>query len=323
MANYLVTGGAGFIGSNIVRELLRRGESVRVLDNFSTGKRENLAGVEDRIDLIEGDIRDFDVVRRATADMDYVLHHAALPSVPRSVDKPLESLQAGIMGTAQVLLASRDAKVRRVVYAASSSAYGDQEGKYKIETMLPKPLSPYACGKLAGEHLCSVFHVCYGLQTISLRYFNVFGPAQDPNSQYGAAIPLFVTAVLEGHQPVFYGDGYQTRDFTYVDNNVEAVLLATTSDKGGGEVLNIACGASYSLHDLLAAINAAVGTNIQPRYEPPRVGDVRHSMADISLARDVLGYRVVTTFEEGIRRTVAWFKEKMREQRASTPKAER
>ncbi|MFP4581453.1 MAG: NAD-dependent epimerase/dehydratase family protein, partial [Candidatus Sumerlaeia bacterium] len=292
MANYLVTGGSGFIGSNIVRELLDRGDSVRVLDNFSTGRRANLAGVESKIDLIEGDICDAHTVKRAAADMDYVLHQAALPSVPRSVKDPVESLQVGVIGTANVLLAALDAKVKRVVYAASSSAYGDQEGDFKIETMLPNPLSPYASAKLTGEQLCAVFTNCYGLETVSLRYFNVFGPHQDPTSEYSAVIPLFITAVLEDRQPIFFGDGLQTRDFTYVTNNVHANIVAATSDKGSGQVFNIACGGSYSLRDLLAAINKALGTSVEARMEPARVGDVRHSMADIEKAKNILGYAV-------------------------------
>lgn len=311
MASYLVTGGGGFIGSNIVRELLDRGEAVRVLDNFSTGKRENIADILDKIDLLEGDIRDADTCRRAVEGMDYVLHQAAVPSVPRSVANPIESLEVGILGTAHVLMAARDAKVRRVVYAASSSAYGDQEARHKVESLLPCPLSPYAEAKLAGEHLCSVFHTCYGLETVSLRYFNVFGPAQDPTSQYGAVIPLFVTAVLEGRQPIFHGDGHQTRDFTYVANNVDAVLKAATCNHPlAGTVLNIACGGSYSLHDLLKAINEAAGTNITPQYGPARVGDVRHSLADITASEQQIGYKVIVPFAEGIRKTVEWYKQR-------------
>lgn len=310
MANFLVTGGAGFIGSNIVKTLLGRGERVRVLDDFSTGRRDNLQDVRDKIDLIEGSICDPDAVRTAVADMDYVLHQAALPSVPRSVASPLENLQVGVMGTAQVLLAARDARIKRVVYAASSSAYGDQDAEHKTELLLPRPLSPYASAKLTGEQLCSVFTNCYGLETVSLRYFNVFGPFQDPDSEYSAVIPRFITAVLENRQPVFYGDGLQTRDFTFVDNNVDANIRAALSNKGSGMVFNIACGNAYSLHDVLRAINAALGTRIEARIEPPRIGDVRHSMADISLAKHVLGYQVLVSFEEGVRRTVQWYKAK-------------
>ncbi|NQU42939.1 SDR family oxidoreductase [bacterium] len=309
MANYLITGGGGFIGSNIARELLKRGEAVRILDNFSTGRPTNLDDIRDRVELIEGDICDPDTMNRAAADMDYVLHQAALPSVPRSVKDPVESLNVGVIGTAQVLLAARDAGVKRVVYAASSSAYGDQEGDFKVETMLPAPLSPYASAKLTGEQLCSVFTTCYGLETVSLRYFNVFGPYQDPTSEYSAVIPLFIMACLGGRQPVFYGDGLQTRDFTFVANNVEANLLAATSDKGSGQVFNIACGQAYSLRDLLDAINKALGTSIQAKLAPARIGDVKHSLADISRARNVLGYEPIMSFEEGIRRTAEWYQE--------------
>ncbi len=307
MANYLVTGGGGFIGSNIVRALLEQGDSVRVLDNFSTGRRSNLAGIEDKIDLIEGSICDPDKMVAAARDMDYILHQAAIPSVPRSVNNPIESLETGILGTAQVLLAAREAKVRRVVYAASSSAYGDQEGESKHEGMLPKPLSPYASAKLTGEQLCSVFSNCYDLDTVALRYFNVFGPYQDPDSEYSAVIPLFIKSALEGRAPTVYGDGLQTRDFTFVENNVRANIMAAQSDKGKGKVFNIACGGSYSLLDLLDAIGKCLGKEIKPEFAPARVGDVRDSQADIRLARQELGYEVVVAFEEGIKRTVEWY----------------
>jgi nucleoside-diphosphate-sugar epimerase len=307
MSNYLITGGGGFIGSNIARELLKRGESVRILDNFSTGRRSNLDDIREQVDLIEGDICNPDDVRKAVADMDYVLHQAALPSVPRSVKNPIESLQVGVLGTAQVLMAARDAKVKRVVYAASSSAYGNQQATQKVETLYPMPLSPYASAKLTGEQLCAVFTNCYGLETVALRYFNVFGPFQDPTSEYSAVIPLFITACLEGRQPVFYGDGLQTRDFTFVQNNVNANILAATSKNGSGMMFNIACGTFYSLRDLLAAINKALGTDIEARIAPPRVGDVRDSLANIDKAREILGYDVLVPFEEGIRRTAEWY----------------
>lgn len=309
MANYLVTGGAGFIGSNITRELLKRGHAVRVLDNLSTGRRINIEDILGKIDFIEGDIRNPDTAQAAAKDMDYILHQAAIPSVPRSVKNPIESLEVSVLGTAQILLAARDAKVRRVVYAASSSMYGDQKAEMVSEELIPRPLSPYASAKLTGEQLCSVFYTCYGLETISLRYFNVFGPAQDPNSPYGAVIPLFIRAIYNGEQPMIEGDGLQTRDFTFVQNNVEANLIAATSPKGAGMAFNIACGGSYSIVQLLDCINQAFGTDIKPRFVPPRVGDVRHSCANIGLAREVLGYNPVHSFEEGIRTTVEWYKE--------------
>lgn len=309
MANYLVTGGAGFIGSNITRELLKRGHAVRVLDNLSTGRRINIEDILEKIDFIEGDIRNPDTAHAAAKDMDYILHQAAIPSVPRSVKNPIESLEVSVLGTAQILLAARDAKVRRVVYAASSSMYGDQKVEMVSEELIPRPLSPYASAKLTGEQLCSVFNTCYGLETVSLRYFNVFGPAQDPNSPYGAVIPLFIRAIYNGEQPTIEGDGLQTRDFTFVQNNVEANLIAATSPKGAGMAFNIACGGSYSIVQLLDCINQAFGAGIQALFAPSRVGDVRHSCANIALAREVLGYNPVHSFEDGIRITVEWYKE--------------
>ncbi len=310
MANYLVTGGAGFIGSNLVKYLCEQGEWVRVVDNFATGKRENLAGLEKGIELIESDLRDPDTARRAVADIDYVLHQAAIPSVQRSVEDPLRSNEANITATLVLLEACRGAKVRRLVYAASSSVYGDQPADSKVETMTPSPQSPYAITKLTGEYYCKVYYHCYGLETIVLRYFNVFGPNQDPTSQYSAVIPLFITAILNDQQPTVYGDGHQTRDFTYVENNVRANLLAATANKGLGQVINIACGTSYSLHDLLRIINSVTGKQIAPIYAAPRKGDVRHSRADISRAQELLAYRVEVPFEEGLRRTIEWYKTK-------------
>ncbi len=308
MANFLVTGGAGFIGSNIVEALLERGDTVRVIDNFATGKRENIELFEGRIDFIEGDLRDSDACRRACADIDYVLHQGAFPSVPRSIDDPLMTSEVNVMGTITLLDAAARARVRRVVYAASSSAYGDQAKESKDESLLPAPLSPYAAAKLAGEYFCQAFTTSLGLETVCLRYFNVFGPRQDPTSEYSAVIPLFVTAVLEGRSPTIYGDGGQTRDFTFVANNVRANILAATTDRPvSGRVLNIAAGASISLLDLLAAINKALGTSVEPTFAPARKGDVRHSLADISLARNLLGYDVAVNFQEGISRTIAWY----------------
>lgn len=308
MANYLVTGGAGFIGSNIVEVLLTRGESVRVVDNFATGRRENIEPFQDRVELIEGDLREEEVCRRAVADMDYVLHQAAIPSVPRSVAEPVYTTDVNIMSTVKLLTAAAGARVRRVVYAASSSAYGDQPTPSKSESLLPSPLSPYAAAKLAGEYFCMAFSQSMGLETVALRYFNVFGPRQDPGSPYSAVIPLFTTALIDGRRPTIYGDGHQTRDFTYVENNVLANILAATTDRPvAGRVINAACGTSYSLLDLLRIIGQELGKPANPIFEPARAGDVRHSLADISLARELLGYEVTVGFEEGLRRTIQWY----------------
>lgn len=310
MSNYLVTGGAGFIGSNIVEELVRHGHSVRVLDNFATGRRENVAPFLDKIDLIDGDIRDEEACRCAVDGIDYVLHQAAMVSVPRSLAEPVMISDVNIMGTMKLLTAAAKARVRRFVYAASSSAYGDQSVSVKNEQLLPMPLSPYAAAKLAGEYLCQAYSRSMGLEAVGLRYFNVFGPRQDPMSQYSAVIPLFVKAVIEDRRPTIYGDGLQTRDFTFVANNVQANILAVTTDKPvAGRSINIACGTSYTLLDLLRAINTALGKNIEPVFAPARKGDVKHSLADIKLAQELLGYDVEVDFNEGIRRTVAWYSE--------------
>jgi UDP-glucose 4-epimerase len=304
MASYLVTGGAGFIGSNLVHALLDRGESVRVLDNFSTGRRENLTGVSRPHRPDRGDICDPDTVRRAMEGVDYVLHQAALPSVPRSVENPLESLNVGVMGTAQVLLAARDARVKRVVYAASSSAYGDQQAQFKTETLLPRPLSPYAEAKLSGEHLCAIFTHCYGLETVSLRYFNVFGPRQDPASPYSAVIPRFISAVQRGESPVIYGDGLQTRDFTFVQNNSRRTCWPPRLPKGAGGVQH-RLRTSFSLLDLLGAIT---GARRRCRSSPRTVPGWRRARfpgGHFGGSRDT-GYRVSVPFEEGILRTVEW-----------------
>jgi len=307
LANYLVTGGAGFIGSNIVAGLLARGHRVRVLDDFSTGRRTNLQGMEEQIELLVGSICDPNILRQAMADIDYVLHHAAIPSVTLSIADPRQNLEVGVMGTTMVLQAARDAGAKRVVLASSSAVYGDHPGEFKLETMTPQPLSPYAIAKLTGEHLCSVFGHCYGLQTVCLRYFNVFGPKQDPLSEYSAVVPKFISAILEGKQPTIFGDGYQTRDFINVDNVVQANILAAESEKGSGMVFNIASGGSFNLHDLLSAICRSLGVEVKPKFAPPRVGEVIHSKADISLARQFLDYRIGIPFEEGIRKTVAWY----------------
>ncbi len=311
MSNYLVTGGAGFIGSNIVEELIRLGHSVRVLDNFATGKRENLIPFMDKINLIEGDIRDEETCHRAVKEIDYILHQAAMPSVPRSLAEPVMTSEVNIMGTIKLLAAAAKAKVRRFVYAASSSAYGDQSLPVKNELLMPRPLSPYAAAKLAGEYFCHAYSQSMGLETVGLRYFNVFGPRQDPQSQYSAVIPLFITALMDGRRPIIFGDGSQTRDFTYVANNVRANILAATTEKSvAGRIINIACGTSFSLLDLLKAINQALGQNIEPIFAPVRKGDVKHSLADIDLANELLGYAVEVDFIEGIHRTVDWYKKR-------------
>jgi len=309
MAAYLVTGGAGFIGSNIVEELVRRGERVRVLDNFSTGKRENIASFLEDIEFIEGDLRHLDTLRQTTEGVDYILHQGALPSVQKSVDSPLDTDESNVRGTLNLLVAARDIGVKRVVYASSSAVYGDAPTLPKTEEMKPSPLSPYAVSKLAGEHYCQVFNQVYGLETVALRYFNVFGPRQDPTSQYAAAIPKFVTAMLRGEQPVIYGDGEQSRDFTYVTNVVQANLLAATAPDVEGQVFNIACGQRYNLLELVATINRILGTDITPVHTAPRVGDVRHSLADIVRVREMLSYQVEVEFEEGLHRLIAWYKE--------------
>jgi UDP-glucose 4-epimerase len=306
---YLVTGGAGFIGSHIVAELVRRGEQVRVFDNFSTGKETNLTAMRQSINLVRGDLRDMETVRHTVSGVDYVLHQGALSSVARSVDDPLTSDACNVMGTLNLLIAARDAGVRRVVYASSSSVYGDSPTLPKHEDMRLSPKSPYAVSKLAGEHYCQAFTEVYGLETVSLRYFNVFGPRQDPTSQYSAVIPLFITALLRGEPPTVHGDGQQSRDFTYVANNVQANLLAATASGVAGQVFNVACGKRYTLLELLDILKDILGTDITPVHSAPRPGDVRHSLADISRAQRALGYRVGVPFEEGLRHTVVWYRE--------------
>jgi UDP-glucose 4-epimerase len=310
MSLYLVTGGAGFIGSHLVEALLKRGESVRVIDNFETGKADNLAPFRADIDLHQIDIVDLPAVQAAMQGVDYVLHQAAVPSVPRSVADPMTTHMACATGTLNILLAARDAGVRRVVYAASSSAYGDLPDEFKSETMQSKPLSPYAIAKLTGEQYCAVFSKLYGLETVALRYFNVFGPRQDPDSPYSAVIPLFIRAILSKQSPVIYGDGGQTRDFTYIDNVVDGNLLACSApSQVSGEMMNLACGERISLLDLLRELNDLLGTNVAPAFKPARDGDIRHSRADISKAQRLLGYTPRVSLREGLRHTIAWFKE--------------
>lgn len=306
---YLVTGGAGFIGSHLVERLVAQGRTVRVLDNFITGKPANLAPFRDRITVVEGDIADPEVCRRACEGVEVVLHQAALPSVPKSIADPVASHRTNVGGTFNLLVAARDAGVRRVVYAASSSAYGESPTLPKVETMAPDPLSPYAVQKLAGEHYCRVFARCYGLQTIALRYFNVFGPRQDPASQYAAAIPAFITAILDGRPPRVYGDGEQTRDFTHIDNVVQANLLAVQAERVNGEVVNIASGARVTVNEVIRQVSAELGRPAKAEHVPERPGDIRHSWADIRRAESVLGYRPTLGFSEGLRRTIDWYRQ--------------
>jgi UDP-glucose 4-epimerase len=304
---HLVTGGAGFIGSHIVDALLAAGHPVRVLDNFATGRRENLGHVMDRIELIEGDIRDEAAVGRAMQRVECVFHQAALPSVPRSMSDPKTTHEVNATGTLNVLIAARDAGVKRVVYASSSSVYGDTPELPKREDMTPRPRSPYAVSKLAGEQYCRAFCYGYGLETVCLRYFNVFGPRQAPDSQYAAAIPLFIASLLNGNHVRIYGDGRQTRDFTFVANVVQANLLAATAPKAAGAVCNIAGGAQTSLLALLSALEELTGKQADPVHEPPRPGDVRDSLADLQAAKQILGYQVTTPLLDGLRETVRWF----------------
>jgi nucleoside-diphosphate-sugar epimerase len=309
VALYLVTGGAGFIGSSAVRELLRRGERVRVVDNFFTGRRQNLEEVLADIDLRESDITDLPGLRPAFDGVDYVLHLAALPSVPRSVEDPVTSHRVNVDGTLNVLLAARDAKVRRLVYAASSSAYGDTPALPKQESMEPNPISPYGVTKLVGEYYARVFTRVYGLETASVRYFNVFGPRQDPTSPYSGVLSVFISALLAGRAPTIFGDGEQSRDFTYVDNAVAATLLACTAPAASGKVLNVAVGDRVTLNQVFAVLREITGVSVEPIYGPPRKGDILHSLADIRAAREVLGYEPQVLLEEGLQRTVAWYKE--------------
>jgi UDP-glucose 4-epimerase len=307
MAHYLVTGGAGFIGSNIVQALLERGQIVRVLDNFATGRRENLAEFESRIELIEGDIRDVATAERAVEGVDYVLHQAALGSVPRSVQDPLTSNDVNVNGTLNLLRAAHQARVKCFVTASSSSIYGNAQQLPKEESQLPNPISPYAVSKLACERYTLSFHAVYGLPTVALRYFNVFGPKQDPTSQYAAVIPRFIMALMHDRSPIVYGDGEQSRDFTYIDNVVQANLAACTAPEALGQAMNIACGERYSLNTVLQLLAEIMRKRIHPVYETERLGDVKHSMASIQRAQLLLNFSPLVNFREGLKRTVAWF----------------
>ena len=310
MSVYLITGIAGFIGSSIARELLSRGEQVRGIDNFSTGKHENLAEIADSIDFREADITDLEAMHEACAGVDFVLHQAAIPSVPKSVLDPLGSNRANVDGTATVLVAARDAKVKRVVYAASSSAYGDTPTLPKHEVMTPNPISPYAVAKLASEYYMTSFFRCYGLETVSLRYFNIFGPRQDPSSPYSGVLAKFITQMLRGEQPTMNGDGEQSRDFTYIDNAVEANLLASKAPaaKVAGQVFNVATGRRVTLNETFKALQSLTSYSGPAKHGPERSGDIKHSLADIRKAEAGLGYRPKVGFEEGLRRTVEWYR---------------
>lgn len=308
MRTFLVTGGAGFIGSHIAEALVRRGDRVRVLDNLSTGRRQNLDSFGQDVEFIEGDLLDAAAVARAVEGVECVFHQAALASVPRSIERPLDTNAVGVTGTVTLLDAARRAGVRRVMFAGSSSVFGDQPTSSKRETDPCAPISPYGASKLAGEIYCQAFTATYGLETVTLRYFNVFGPRQDPDSPYSAVIPLFITAMLAGRSPVVYGDGGQSRDFTYVANVVHANLLAADAPGVAGRVFNVANGRTTSLLELIAALNRQLGTNVQPKHDPPRVGDIRESLADITQARNWLKYEPQIGFEEGLRRSIDYYR---------------
>jgi UDP-glucose 4-epimerase len=308
MDKFLVTGGAGFIGSSICRKLVSQGCFVRVVDNLLTGKKSNLADIIDKIEFIEADMGDSQVAQAAAKGIDVVLHEGALPSVPLSVDDPASTHKHCVDATFTLLLAARDAGVKRFVYAASSSAYGDAPTSPKVETMPTRPLSPYAVGKLVGEYYCSVFSGVFGLETVALRYFNVFGPHQDPRSQYAAAIPAFVTHILKDEPPIIYGDGEQSRDFTYIDNVVHANLLAARAKQTNGEVINIACGQAVTVNQIIAMINKLLGKNVKPIYVAARAGDVKHSLADITAAQNLIGFEPIVSFADGLQLAIDWYR---------------
>jgi len=310
MRAILVTGGASFIGSHLVEALLQKGVRVRVLDNYLTGKPENLDPFRGRVEVFEDDIRDLGACRKACAGMEFVLHQAALPSVPRSIEDPATTNDINVGGTLNLLRAAAEAKVRRLVFASSSSVYWDEPRLPKREGTEGKPLSPYAVSKRVGELYGQVFAEAYGLETVSLRYFNVFGPRQDPTSQYAAAVPLFITKILAGEAPTVYGDGEQSRDFTYVGNIVEANLLACRAPAASGGIFNVACAEQVTVNTLIEKINALLGRTVRPAYADPRPGDIRHSFADIEAARAGLGFEPKVGFEEGLRKTIAWYQER-------------
>lgn len=308
MSTYVVTGGAGFIGSHVVEELLARGERVRVIDDLSSGSRGNLAGAGERVEFAAVDIRDLKVIRPLFAGADYGIHLAARSSVALSIEDPVTSTEVNIGGTVNVLVAARDAGVRRVVFADSAAVYGDNPDLPRVETQEPQPLSPYALTKLTGEYYCRIFTAVFGLQAVPLRFFNIFGPRQNPHSPYTGVLSKFIVAYLEERTPVIFGDGEQSRDFTYVANVVDAVLRACTSPSGAGQPINVGVGRSFTLNQVIALLNRIFGREVEARYEPPRAGDVRHSRADVSRARLLLGYEPKVSFEDGLRRTVDWYR---------------
>lgn len=313
MANYLVTGIAGFIGSSLAHALIERGHSVRGIDNLSTGKLANLADIRDKVDFREADLADRDALGDACRDIDYVLHQAAIPSVPRSVKDPIESNRANVDGTLNLLVAARDAKVKRVVYASSSSLYGDTPTLPKHEGMMPNPISPYAVSKLTGEYYMTSFFRVYGLETVSIRYFNVFGPRQDPSSMYSGVLAIFISKMLRGEQPAIYGDGEQSRDFTYIDNVVSGNLLAieASARQVAGKYFNVATGDRVTLNYTYSVLQTLIGYGEPPLYGSDREGDIKHSLADITQAQEHLGYKTLVKFEEGLARTVNWYRESM------------
>lgn len=308
MNTYLVTGGAGFIGSNIAEALVKRGERVRVADNFTTGRHGNIASFANNIELMQGDLADIDFARQVVQDVDYVIHQAAIPSVPRSVEDPLTNNRAGVVATLNLLVAARDAGVRRMSYASSSSVYGEaQDGMSKREDMMPAPLSPYGVSKLAAEQYCMSFYTVYGFEVVALRYFNVFGPHQDPTSEYSAVIPKFIAALLRNESPIIYGDGEQTRDFTHVGNIIAANLHVLSHPNASGQVFNIAMGQANSINQLAAHLADMTGVSRRPTYASPRAGDIRHSHADVTKAAEVIDFRPQISFVEGLRRSVDWY----------------
>jgi nucleoside-diphosphate-sugar epimerase len=308
MSTYIVTGGAGFIGSHLVHELLARGERVRVIDDLSSGRLENLEGAFDRLQFANADIRDLDRIRPLFKGADYVVHLAALSSVALSIEDPVTSTAVNIGGTVSVLVAARDARVKRVVFADSAAVYGDNPTLPRVESQPPQPLSPYALTKLTGEHFCRIFTDVFGLEAVPLRFFNIFGPRQNPHSSYTGVLSKFILAYLTGETPVIFGDGEQSRDFTYVANVVDAVMRACTAAQGPGRAINVGTGASFTLNQTISLLNRIFGREIEPRYAPPRLGDVRHSRADVALARELLGYEPKIGFEEGLRLTVDWYR---------------